>query len=217
MISPYTAGQWTHQDSKKTGASRLHEGCYYEVLHNIVCVIGLKLVANSRPGPPRFSSPKEKLHLGKSVQTVHTWKIWEGKATCCLHWMKPKTFPGRVLLKTEKRVINTVNSYSFNEFFFDESNMLYLLTFWRYDVTYNLDTNCVRFFRRLSVDWNDKSFFYNLFTKSTDKIQCRYEAPREEPREAHGYLALGCIGYMVALSIDITLWESVKEAKSGTR
>jgi hypothetical protein len=41
--------------------------------------------------------------------------------------------------------------------------------------------------------------FYNLFTKSTDKIHCRYEAPREEPREAHGCLTVswkslrGCI------------------------
>jgi hypothetical protein len=34
-------------------------------------------------------------------------------------------------------------------------------------------------------------FLYNLFTKSTGKIHCRYEAPREEPREAHDYLALG--------------------------
>jgi hypothetical protein len=34
-------------------------------------------------------------------------------------------------------------------------------------------------------------FFYNLFTKGTGKIHCRYEAPREEPREAHDYLALG--------------------------
>ncbi len=46
-------------------------------------------------------------------------------------------------------------------------------------------------------------YIYNLFTKSTDKIHCRYEAPREEPREAHGYLALGCDGYMVALSVDV--------------
>ncbi len=30
-------------------------------------------------------------------------------------------------------------------------------------------------------------FFYNVFTKSTGKIHCRCEAPREEPREAHGY------------------------------
>ncbi len=30
-------------------------------------------------------------------------------------------------------------------------------------------------------------FLYNVFTKSTGKIHCRYEAPREEPREAHGY------------------------------
>jgi hypothetical protein len=30
-------------------------------------------------------------------------------------------------------------------------------------------------------------FLYNLFTKGTDKIHCRYEAPREEPREAHGF------------------------------
>ena len=55
-------------------------------------------------------------------------------------------------------------------------------------------------------------FYYNLFTKSTDKIHCRYEAPREEPREAHGYLALGYDGYMVALSVNITLLESVKES-----
>ncbi len=46
-------------------------------------------------------------------------------------------------------------------------------------------------------------FIYNLFTKRTDKIHCRYEAPREEPRKAHGYLALGCDGYMVALSVDV--------------
>ncbi len=55
-------------------------------------------------------------------------------------------------------------------------------------------------------------FIYNLFTKSTGKIHCRYEAPREEPREAHGYLALGYDGYMVALSVNVTLWESVKES-----
>jgi hypothetical protein len=36
-----------------------------------------------------------------------------------------------------------------------------------------------------------KTFFYNLFTKSTGKIHCRYEAPREEPREAHRCLAIG--------------------------
>jgi hypothetical protein len=48
--------------------------------------------------------------------------------------------------------------------------------------------------------------------KSTGKIHCRYEAPREEPREAHGYLALGYDGYMVALSVNVTLWESVKES-----
>ncbi len=50
--------------------------------------------------------------------------------------------------------------------------------------------------------------------KSTGKIHCRYEAPREEPREAHGYLALGYEGYMVALSVNVnvTLWESVKES-----
>jgi hypothetical protein len=46
-------------------------------------------------------------------------------------------------------------------------------------------------------------FIYNLLTISTDKIHCRYEAPREEPREAHGYLALGCDGYMVAFSFDV--------------
>jgi hypothetical protein len=43
---------------------------------------------------------------------------------------------------------------------------------------------------------NKEIFIYNLFTKSTDKIHCRYEAPREELREAHGYLALGCKGYV---------------------
>jgi hypothetical protein len=47
----------------------------------------------------------------------------------------------------------------------------------------------------LQISWI--TFFYNLFTKSTDK-QYRYEIPREEPREAHGYLALdftanGCV------------------------
>jgi hypothetical protein len=49
--------------------------------------------------------------------------------------------------------------------------------------------------RRLKMVVKEKDsfifFYYNLFTKSTDKIHCRYEAPREEPREAHGYLALG--------------------------
>ncbi len=55
-------------------------------------------------------------------------------------------------------------------------------------------------------------FIYNVFTKSTGKIHCRYEAPREEPREAHGYQALGYDGYMVAISINVTLWESVKES-----
>ncbi len=34
-------------------------------------------------------------------------------------------------------------------------------------------------------------FVNNLFTKSTDKTQCSYEAPREETREAHGCLAVG--------------------------
>jgi hypothetical protein len=34
----------------------------------------------------------------------------------------------------------------------------------------------------------------------------------KELREAHGYLALDCNGYMVALSVDVTLWESVKES-----
>ncbi len=56
-------------------------------------------------------------------------------------------------------------------------------------------------------------FLNNLFTKGTDKIHCRYEAPREEPREAHGYLALDYDGYMVALSVNLNLvilWENVK-------
>ncbi len=48
-------------------------------------------------------------------------------------------------------------------------------------------------------------FIYNVFTKSTGIIHCRYEAPREEPREAHGYLALSYDGYMVALSVNVTL------------
>ncbi len=42
--------------------------------------------------------------------------------------------------------------------------------------------------------------------KGTDKIHCRYEAPREEPREAHGCLALGCDSYMVALSVNADSW-----------
>jgi hypothetical protein len=84
-------------------------------------------------------------------------------------------------------------------------------------------------FRYFSVEWVElraerypfpaisglqalKVFFNNLFTKSTGKIHCRYEAPREEPREAHSYLALGYDGYMVALSVNVTLWESVKES-----
>jgi hypothetical protein len=50
------------------------------------------------------------------------------------------------------------------------------------------------------------SFLYNLFMKGTDKIHCRYEAPREEPREAHGCLALGCDSYMVALSVNADSW-----------
>ncbi len=37
----------------------------------------------------------------------------------------------------------------------------------------------------------EMNFFYNLFTKSTGKIHCRYKAPSEEPREAHDHLALG--------------------------
>jgi hypothetical protein len=62
-------------------------------------------------------------------------------------------------------------------------------------------------------DTNTGIFIYNLFTKGTDKIHCRYEAPREEPREAHGYLALDYDGYMVALSVNsnlVILWENVK-------
>ncbi len=38
----------------------------------------------------------------------------------------------------------------------------------------------------------EKFFIYNLFTKSTDKIQRSYEAAREETREACGCLAVGC-------------------------
>jgi hypothetical protein len=52
---------------------------------------------------------------------------------------------------------------------------------------------------------NAPNFFYNLFTKRTDK-QYRYKIPREEPREAHGYLVLDFIA-MVALSVYVTLWE----------
>jgi hypothetical protein len=43
----------------------------------------------------------------------------------------------------------------------------------------------------ISSSWTGHFFYYNLFTKSTDKIQCRYEAPREETREAHGCWAVG--------------------------
>ncbi len=67
-------------------------------------------------------------------------------------------------------------------------------------------------FNVVLTDIETINFFYNVFTKSTGKIHCRYEAPREEPREAHGYLELGYDGYMVALSINVTLWESVKES-----
>ncbi len=48
---------------------------------------------------------------------------------------------------------------------------------------------------------SSKFFIYNVFTKSTEKIHCRYEAPREEPREAHGCLATGLKGYLVASSV----------------
>jgi hypothetical protein len=60
-----------------------------------------------------------------------------------------------------------------------------------------------------NVSWWNKTiqglyvFFYNLFTKRTDK-QYRYEIPREEPREAHGYLTLDFIA-MIALSVYVTL------------
>jgi hypothetical protein len=36
--------------------------------------------------------------------------------------------------------------------------------------------------------------------KVQKKIHCRYEAPREEPREAHGFMAIGWKGYLVASS-----------------
>jgi hypothetical protein len=62
----------------------------------------------------------------------------------------------------------------------------------------------------LIISTYHKSFFYNLFTKGTDKIQCRYKAPREEPREAHGYLSLNCDGYMVALSVDSCIARTCK-------
>ncbi len=54
--------------------------------------------------------------------------------------------------------------------------------------------------------WNSnfllkKFFYYNLFTESTD-IHCRYEVPREEPREAHGYFGSNLCQLMVALSVN---------------
>ncbi len=45
-------------------------------------------------------------------------------------------------------------------------------------------------YRPRTLSEQEKTFFYYLFTKGTG-IHCRYEVPREEPREAHGYLALG--------------------------
>ncbi len=49
-----------------------------------------------------------------------------------------------------------------------------------------------------------KFFFYNLFTKRTDKILCRYEAPREETREAYGCLSIDQKeDTMVALSVHV--------------
>jgi hypothetical protein len=53
-------------------------------------------------------------------------------------------------------------------------------------MSFNFD---VKKYKKITKN-NKILFFYNLFTKSTD-IHCRYEVPREEPREAHGYLALG--------------------------
>ncbi len=53
------------------------------------------------------------------------------------------------------------------------------------------------------------TFFYNLFTKGTDK-QYRYEIPREEPREAHGYLALDFIANGCVISLCYVVG-SVKE------
>jgi hypothetical protein len=48
-----------------------------------------------------------------------------------------------------------------------------------------------------------KSFFYNLFTKVQINIS-RYEAPREETREAYGCLAIGCTKEtVVALSVHV--------------
>ncbi len=47
-------------------------------------------------------------------------------------------------------------------------------------------------------------FFYNLFTKKTDKILCRCEAPIEETREAYGCLAIDRKeDTMVALSVHV--------------
>jgi hypothetical protein len=45
------------------------------------------------------------------------------------------------------------------------------------------------------------TFFENLFTESTD-IHCRYEVPREEPREAHGYFGSNLCQLMFALSVN---------------
>jgi hypothetical protein len=52
--------------------------------------------------------------------------------------------------------------------------------------------------------------FYNLFTKGTDK-QYRYEVPREEPREAHDYLALDFIANGCVISLCYIVG-SVKES-----
>ncbi len=52
--------------------------------------------------------------------------------------------------------------------------------------------------------------FFIMYSRKV-QVKYRYEAPREEPREAHGYEALDYDGYMVALSVSVILWESVKE------
>ncbi len=68
----------------------------------------------------------------------------------------------------------------------------------------------------IATSLSDFYYYYDLFTESTDKIHCRYEAPREEPRESHGCLAISwkkatwlrCQSTL----INITLEESVEES-----
>jgi hypothetical protein len=52
--------------------------------------------------------------------------------------------------------------------------------------------------------WNsaEVKIFYIMYSRKVQKkIHCRYETPREELREAHGCLAVGWKGYLVASSV----------------